>query len=126
MEPYKRGCRKIYHPLMRSLEIERRNEWKQLRLKRQKKSEHITELDLDREFKFKEKYKETLFDISDIWLKVSDIPQETLEQRKLFEKNKISTLCKITNYQFDTLNNIAKLHGWKIGIDYEEPSIFDL
>ena len=100
--------------------------WKELRLKRKKKSEIITEYELNEEFNRKQDYKETLFDIADIYIKVSDIPQDVLEQRKLFEENKMSTLCKITDYTFDTLNNIAKLHGWKIGVRYVEPTIFDL
>ena len=100
--------------------------WKTWRLKRKKKSEFFTELELKNEFKYKQKYKETLFDICDRWIGVDDIPKNILEQRKLFEENKISDLYKITGYQFDTLNNTAKLHGWKIGVDYVEPTIFDL
>ena len=34
-------------------------------------------------------------------------------------------LIKLTNYKKETLMNIAKLHGWKIGVDYVEPTIFD-
>lgn len=100
--------------------------WKELRLKRKKKSEILNEVDLNLEFNRKQDYKETLFDIANVWLKVSDIPNEILEQRKLFEENKMEALRKITNYQYDTLTNIAKLHGWKIGIRYVEPTIFDI
>ena len=100
-------------------------EWKVWRLKRKKKSDFFTELELKNEFAFKQNYKETLFDICEKWVKVSDIPQEIMNQRKMFEKNKYKTLCKLTGYQQDTLNNIAKVHGWKIGIDYVEPTLFD-
>ena len=102
------------------------DEWKVWRKKRMRKNEFYTELEFKQEFDYKQNYKETLFDICERWLGVEDIPQEILEQRKLFEGNKLSKLCKITNYQFDTLNNMAKLHGWKIGVDYVEPTIFDL
>lgn len=101
------------------------DEWKVWRKKRMRKNEFYTELEFKQEFDYKQNYKETLFDICERWLGVEDIPQEILEQRKLFEGNKLSKLCKITNYQFDTLNNMAKLHGWKIGVDYVEPTLFD-
>lgn len=101
-------------------------EWKVWRLRRKKKAEFFTELELKNEFTFKQNYKETLFDICEKWLRVSDIPQEIMNQRKMFEENKFKTLCKLTGYQMDTLNNIAKLHGWKIGCNYVEPTIFDL
>lgn len=101
-------------------------EWKVWRKKRMKKSEFYTELEFKQEFNYKQNYKETLFDICEKWIGVEDIPQEILEQRKLFEETKMQKLSKITNYQFDTLNNIAKLHGWKIGCNYVEPTIFDL
>ena len=102
------------------------DEWKSLRLKRKKKSETFTEFELKQEFEYKQNYKDTLFDIIDSQITVSDIPEPIMQQRKLFEENKLENLAKITNYQFDTLNNIAKLHGWKIGVDYVEPTIFDL
>ena len=102
------------------------DEWKTWRLKRKKKSEFFNDLELKQEFKYKQNYKETLFDICEKWLYVSDIPKDILEQRKLFEGTKLKDLSKKTNYQIDTLNNMAKLHGWKIGIDYVEPTIFDL
>ena len=90
-----------------------------------KKSEFYTELEFKQEFNYKQNYKETLFDICEKWIGVEDIPQEILKQRKLFEETKMQKLSKITNYQFDTLNNIAKLHGWKIGCNYVEPTLFD-
>ena len=34
-------------------------------------------------------------------------------------------LVKLTGYRKETLLNIAKLHGWGIGIDCVEPSMFD-
>lgn len=100
-------------------------EWKVWRKKRMKKSEFYTELEFKQEFNYKQDYKETLFDICEKWIGVEDIPQEILKQRKLFEETKMQKLSKITNYQFDTLNNIAKLHGWKIGCNYVEPTLFD-
>ena len=30
-----------------------------------------------------------------------------------------------TGFKKETILNVAKLHGWKIGIDYVEPTLFD-
>jgi hypothetical protein len=82
-------------------------------------------LDFQKEFKEKEKFKNCLFDICDLYIGVSDIPDEIRKEREMFEKNEMKDLVKLTGYQKETLLNISKLHGWKIGIDYVEPSMFD-
>jgi hypothetical protein len=102
------------------------NKWKTLRLKRNKKNSNFSEFDLKSEFKNKEMLKETLFDICEIQLKASDIPDDVLKQRELFENNTMDSLLKNTAYKHNTLMNIAELHNWKIGINYQEPTIFDL
>ena len=102
------------------------DKWKELRLKRKKKSEILVDIDLQNEFKYKQGYKETLFDIAEVTLSASNIPSEILEQRKLFESNQCKTLVKLTGYKMETIFNIAKLHGWKVGCDYKEKDIFDL
>lgn len=101
-------------------------EWKKIRLSYKKKSENLTELDLKREFEAKENYKEVLSDIGEITLSKNDIPSDILNEREMYEFNKSEKLSKLTGYKFDTLMNNAKLHGWKIGCRYEEPTIFDL
>ena len=63
------------------------DKWKTLRLKRNKKNSNFSEFDLKSEFKNKEMLKETLFDICEIQLKASDIPDDVLKQRELFENN---------------------------------------
>lgn len=100
--------------------------WKELRLKRKKKSEVLIEIDLRNEFDYKQGYKETLFDIAEVTLSASNIPSKILEQRKMFESNQCKTLVKLTGYKTETILNTAKLHGWKIGCDYKEKDIFDL
>lgn len=101
------------------------DEWKYYREKRKKKSEVLIEPDYRMEFGMKQNWKEVLFHICDVYLHVSDIPKENLEQRRLFEKNNLTELCKITGYKKETLSNMSKFHGWKIGIDYVEPTMFD-
>ena len=101
-------------------------EWKTYRIKRVRKSDCLTELDFKLEFQGKQDYKEMLFDICGIIAHVSDIPSEILEERKLYETNKITNLVKLTKYKKETLLNVAKLHGWKIGVDWVEPTIFDI
>lgn len=101
------------------------DEWKHYREKRKKKSEVLIDLDYQIEFKKKQDWKEILFNICDVYLRVSDIPKENLKQRELFEKNNMVKLCKITGYKKETVMNVAKLHGWKIGVDYVEPTMFD-
>ena len=102
------------------------NTWKEIRLQNKKKCQTITESELKKEFEEKQNYKETLFDISEIWVKSSDIPKSILEERTMYESNTFPNLCKLTGYTEATLNNVAKLHGWKIGLNYQEPTIFDL
>ena len=51
---------------------------------------------------------------------------DIISEREKFEMNERNKLIKLTGYSNDTLNNIAKLHGWKIGCNYVEPTIFDL
>ena len=101
-------------------------EWKKLRLSYKKKGEILNEIDLKTEFELKQNYKETLFDIADIYISKNDIPMDIISEREKFEMNERNKLIKITGYSFDTLVNIAKLHGWKIGCKYVEPTIFDL
>ena len=43
----------------------------------------------------------------------------------MYEKNKMKTLIKLTGFKKETILNVAKLHGWKIGVDYVEPTLFD-
>ena len=66
-----------------------------------------------------------MFDICEITARSSDIPNEVLEERRMYERNKMKNLMKLTGFKKETLMNVAKLHGWKIGIDYVEPSMFD-
>ena len=101
------------------------DEWKKYRIKRKKKNEILNEIDYKIEFKRKQEYKDGLFDICDIYVNVSDIPSEIKSERELYESNTLEKLEKITSYKKETLLNQAKLHGWKIGIDYVEPTIFD-
>lgn len=100
-------------------------EWKYYREKRKKKSDVFTEIDYQIGFKKKQEYKEVLFDICEITVRSSDIPNEVLEERRMYERNKMKNLMKLTGFKKETLMNVAKLHGWKIGIDYVEPSMFD-
>ena len=100
-------------------------EWKYHREKRKRKNEFFTEIEYKLEFLRKQKYKNTLFDICEITIRASDIPKEIIEERRMYETNKMKNLIKLTGYKKETLLNIAKLHGWKIGIDYVEPSMFD-
>lgn len=101
------------------------DEWKKYRMKRLRKSDCLTEFDFKLEFQGKQDYKAMLFDACGIVARSSDIPSEIFEKRKMYENNKMSGLIKLTNYKKETLMNIAKLHGWKIGIDWVEPTIFD-
>ena len=100
-------------------------EWKCYREKRKKKNEFFTELDYQLEFKGKQNYKDSLFDICEITIRATDIPKEILEERKMYETNKIKNLIKLTGFKKETVMNVAKLHGWKIGVDYVEPTLFD-
>ncbi len=102
------------------------DEWKKYRLKRKKKSENLNELDLKKEFTYIKNYKEVIFEIAEVRVNSENIPEKAIEDRMMFEDNKITTLKKLTNYNETTLVNISKLHGWKIGINYKEPTIFDL
>ena len=67
-----------------------------------------------------------LFDICDTSVSVNDIPKENIEEREKFESNCIEDLEKITSYKKGTLIQISKLHGWKIGVNYTKPTIFDI
>lgn len=100
-------------------------EWKCYREKRKMKNEFFTELDYQLEFKGKQNYKDSLFDICEITIRATDIPKEILEERRMYETNKIKNLIKLTGFKKETVINIAKLHGWKIGVDYVEPTLFD-
>lgn len=100
-------------------------EWKYYREKRKKKYEFFTEIEYQLEFKGKQQYKDSLFDICEITVRASDIPQEIIDERRMYEKNKIKGLVKLTGFKKETVMNIAKLHGWKIGVDYVEPTLFD-
>ncbi len=102
------------------------DEWKIYRIKRQRKSDVFNEIDYRNEFRIKQIYKESLFDICDICVTVNDIPKEIMEERKMYESNKIKDLIKLTKYKKETLGNIAKIHGWKIGVNWVQPTIFDL
>ena len=101
------------------------NEWKSYREKGKKKNDFFTELDYQLEFKEKQNYKDALFDICEITIRVTDIPKEILEERRMYEKNKIEGIIKLTNFKKETVMNVAKLHGWKIGVGYVEPTLFD-
>lgn len=100
-------------------------EWKYYRDKRKKRGEFLTELDYKLEFKGKQNYKDALFDICEITVRASDIPNEVIEERRMYEKNKVKGLIKLTGFKKETIMNVAKLHGWKIGVDYVEPTLFD-
>lgn len=100
-------------------------EWKYYREKRKKKYEFFTEIEYQLEFKGKQQYKDSLFDICEITVRSSDIPQEIMDERRMYETNKIKGLVKLTGFKKETVMNIAKLHGWKIGVDYVEPTLFD-
>lgn len=104
------------------------DEWKKIFLSYVPKRDlsFYTEFELEKEFKWKESYKNTLFDIAEITLTTKDVPQKIIDERYLFEHNEKEELSKLTGYQLDTLNNMSKLHGWRIGLFYEEPTIFDL
>lgn len=101
-------------------------EWKRLRIKRKSKNECLNSIDYKIEFKYKEDYKKMLFDICNTSVSVNDIPKENIEEREKFESNCMEDLEKITSYKKGTLIQISKLHGWKIGIDYTKPTIFDI
>jgi hypothetical protein len=101
-------------------------EWKKMRLSSKKHYEVLTELDLKKEFKLKEDYKEMLFNLGEIIINKKDIPSERIKERNLYECNLPKNLMQITGYKLNTLTNIAKSHGWKIGSNYKEPTIFDL
>lgn len=100
-------------------------EWKYYREKRKKKNEFFTEMEYQLEFKGKQNYKDALFDICEITVHASDIPNEIIEERRMYEKNKIKGLVKLTGFKKETVMNVAKLHDWKIGVDYVEPTLFD-
>ena len=101
------------------------DEWKYYREKRKKKNEFFTEIEYQLEFRRKQEYKDSLFDICEITIRASDIPNKIIEERRMYEKNKMKTLIKLTGFKKETILNVAKLHGWKIGIDYIEPTLFD-
>lgn len=100
-------------------------EWKYHREKRKKRNEIINEIGYKLEFQSKQDLKDSLFEICGIIVQVKDIPKEILEERRLYETNTLKNLIKIKDYKKETLINIAKLHGWKIGVDYVEPTMFD-
>lgn len=101
------------------------DEWKYYREKRKKKNEFFTEIEYQLEFRRKQEYKDSLFDICEITIHASDIPNKIIEERRMYEKNKMKTLIELTGFKKETILNVAKLHGWKIGIDYVEPTLFD-
>ena len=100
--------------------------WKKYRLQRKKKKEIISEYQLHKEFKNMKDYREFLFTLAECSIDTRNIPQNVSEERKMFENNKINDLKKLTNYNEIVLDKISKLHGWKIGVNYQEPSIFEL
>lgn len=102
------------------------NTWKELRKKRQKKQERFREKDYKEEFECKQYCKELFFEICDLRISKSNIPNDVLQERKLYENNSMKNLIKITKCEKGTLMNNAKIHGWKIGVNYVEPTIFDL
>lgn len=102
------------------------NEWKKLRKRRQKKSEVLKEKDYKEEFSLKQKCKELFFEICGLNFDKTAIPKKYLDEREMYENNCMKDLMKITNFEKGTLMNNAKLHGWKIGSNYKEPTIFDL
>ena len=102
------------------------NEWKKLRKRRQKKSEVLKEKDYKEEFSLKQKCKELFFEICGFNFDKTAIPKKYLDEREMYENNCMKDLIKITNFEKGTLMNNAKLHGWKIGSNYKEPTIFDL
>lgn len=56
------------------------------------------------------------------------IPQESIDERAIFENNKLKEIKKIFNNEFaeENLKIKASLRGWKIGKFYKEKEIFDL
>ena len=101
-------------------------EWKKYRLQRKRKNQNITEMELHREFKYIKEYRDVLFAIAETSVGVKNISPKVIEQRKLYENNRMCDLKKLTGYNEIVLDKISKLHGWKIGINYQEPTIFDI
>lgn len=99
--------------------------WKELYKKREKINEEKHESYYIKEFEYKQYCKELIFQILQTRLKISDIPQNIINERKMFENNSLENLVKLTNIKKQQLLSIAKMHDWKIGIDYEEPTLFD-
>lgn len=102
------------------------DEWKKLRKRRQKKSEVFKEKDYAEEFELKQKCKELFFTICGMNFDKTAIPKKYLNEREMYENNSMKDLMRMTNFEKGTLMNNAKLHGWKIGSNYKEPTIFDL
>lgn len=100
--------------------------WRKIFLMYKPKNKHYKEWELEREYKYKQSYKNMLFDIAEITVTTADVPQEILDERRLYENNEKETLVRLTGYQLDTLYNVSKMHGWRIGLFYSEPTIFDL
>lgn len=100
--------------------------WRKIFLMYKPKNKRYFERELEYEFKYKQAYKNMLMDIAEITVTTNDVPQEILDERRLYENNEKDTLVRLTGYHLDTLYNVSKMHGWKIGLFYSEPTIFDL
>ena len=102
------------------------HEWKKMRKKRLAYGERMKESDYKDEFMRKQNCKEILSLICGVDEATLRIPEKNLREREFYEKNDMNTLSALTGYKKGTLQNYAKLHGWKIGSEYEKPTIFDL
>lgn len=98
-------------------------EWKKIKKSR---FENMSEAEYEDEFDFKQEWKDVLYQICGLSADCKTIiPNEILKERELFENNSLDELTKITKYKKETLLNMAKSHGWKIGIHYKKLSLFD-
>lgn len=100
--------------------------WKNLRKKRLRKYEVMTENDYEDEFEYKQYCKELMFQILQIRITSNDIPKNIIEMKELFENNTIDDLIAMTELKKAQILSIAKKHNWKIGSEINKPTIFDL
>jgi hypothetical protein len=95
-------------------------------LQRKKHQEVLNEVDLRTEFNFHKTYKELIMELAGLYVSTQDIPQSIKDERSMFENNCLKNLKKSTSYDEFMIKKISKEHGWKIGLNYVEPTIFDL
>ena len=102
------------------------NLWKKLRKQRLYKNETMTELEYRQEFNYKQKYKESLLDIAEIRITTDDIPMSVIEEKDIYECNPLEKVMELTNNAKNTVQSIASVHGWRIGLRYHEPTLFEM